>query len=84
MFFLSHTVRVLSLAGSHSPPQLTRMPFNTVLISGPAVRAAQVLIWSYSSVFLPPVSTVISTSAFSSVGALNGFLYVPETQRLPS
>jgi len=30
-------VRVLSLAGSHSPPHLPRMPSNTVLISGPAV-----------------------------------------------
>ena len=31
---------VLSLAGSHSPPCVPRMPSNTVLISGPAVRAA--------------------------------------------
>ena len=30
-------VRVLSLAGSHSPPYLPRMSSNTVLISGPAV-----------------------------------------------
>ena len=43
-------VRVLSLAGSHSPPHLHRMPSNTVLVSGPldpAVGAAQTLIWSY-------------------------------------
>ena len=73
-------VRVLSLAGSHSPPQLTRMPSNTVLISGPAVRAAQILIWSYSFVFLPPMSTAIRTSVFSFVGALNGLLYIPQTQ----
>ena len=43
---------------NHSPPHLPRMPSNTVLISGPAVGAAQILIWSCSSVFLPPMSTV--------------------------
>ena len=44
--------------GSHSPPHLPRMPSNTVLISRPAMGAAQILIWSYSCVFLPPMSTV--------------------------
>ena len=77
-------VSVLSLAGSHSPPRLPRVPSNTVLISGPAVRAAQILIWSYSCMFLPPVSTAIRTSAFSFVGALNDLLYIPQTQSLPS
>ena len=43
-------VRVLSLAGNHSPPHLPRMPSNRVLISVPAVGAAQILIWSYSCV----------------------------------
>ena len=61
-------VRILSLAGSHSPPHLPRMPSNTVLISGPAVGAAQILIWSYSCMFLPPMSTAIRASAFSFVG----------------
>ena len=60
------------------------MPSNTVLISGPAVGAAQILTWSYSCVFLPPMSTAIRTSAFAFVGALNGLLYIPETQSLPS
>ena len=60
------------------------MPSNTVLISGPAVRAAQILIFSYSSAFLPLMSTAIRTSAFSSVGALNDLLYIPQTQSLPS
>ena len=41
-------VRVLSSAGNHSPPYLPRMPSNTVLISGPAVGATHILIWSYS------------------------------------
>ena len=77
-------VRVLPLAGSHSPPHLPRMPSNTVLVSGPAVGAAQILVWSYSCVFLPPMSTAIRTSAFSFVGALNGLLYIPKTQSLPS
>ena len=39
-------VCVLSLAGSHSPPHLPRMPSNTVLVSGLAVGAAQILICS--------------------------------------
>ena len=44
-YFSSVTaVRVLSLAGSHSPPHLPRMPSNSVLISGPALGAAQILI----------------------------------------
>ena len=58
------SVRVLSLAGSHGPPHLPRMPSNTVLIFGPAVGAAQILIWSYSCVFLPPMSTAIRTIEF--------------------
>ena len=68
-------VRVLSLAGSHSPPHLCRMPSNTALISGPAVGAAQILIWSNSYVFLPPISTVIRTSVFSFVGAFTDLFH---------
>ena len=49
-------------AGSHSPSHLPRMSSNTVLISGPAMGAAQIRIWSYSYVFLPPMSTAITTS----------------------
>ena len=67
MFFLSHCCQSLSLTGSHSPPHLPRMPSNTVLISGPAVGAAQTLIWSYPYVFLSPVSTAIRISMFSFV-----------------
>ena len=70
-------VRVLSLTGSHSPPHLSRMPSNTVLISGPAGGAAQILLWSYSCVFLPPMSTAIRTSVLSFVRALNVLLYIP-------
>ena len=77
-------VRVLSLSGSHSPTYLPRMPSNTVLISGPAVGAAQILIWSYSCVFLPPMSTALRASAFYFVGALNGLLYILSTQDLLS
>ena len=43
-------VRILSLTGSHSQPHLPRMTSNKVLISGPAVGAAQILIWSYACV----------------------------------
>ena len=35
-----------------------------MLISRPAVGAAQILIWSYSCVFLPPTSTAIRTNRF--------------------
>ena len=66
-------VRVLSLAGSHSPPHLPRMSSNTVLISELAVGEAQILIWSYSSVFLPPMSTAIRTRVCSFMETLNEF-----------
>ena len=77
VFLKSLLSGILSLAWSHSPPHLPRMPSNTVLVSEPTVRAAQILIWSYSCVFLPPMSTAIRTSAFSFVGALNDLLYIP-------
>ena len=77
-------VRVLSCAGNHSPPYLPRMPSSTVLISGPALGAVKILIWSYSCVFLPPLSTAVRTGAFSFVGALNGLLYIPWIQSLLS
>jgi len=70
-------VRVLSLTASHSPPYLPRIPSNTPLTSVRAVSAGQILIWSYASVFLPPMSTAIRTSVFSFVGALNDLLYIP-------
>ena len=75
MFFLSHCCQ------SPFPPWEStlppRMSSNTVLISEPAVGAAQVLIWSYSCVFLPSMSTAIRTSAFSFVGDLNVLVYIP-------
>ena len=77
-------VRVLPLAGSHCPPHLPRMPSNAVLISGSAMGAAQIPILSYSSVFLPLMSTAIRTGVFSFVGALNDLLCIPQTQSLPS
>ena len=68
-------VGALPLAGL-SPPHLPRTPSSTVLVSGPAVGAAQTLIWPYACVFLPPMSTAIRTSVFYFVGALNIFLYI--------
>ena len=64
-------VSIFSLAGSHSPPHLPRMPSNTALVSGPAVGTTRTLIWSYTCVFLPPISTDIRSSAFSFRGALS-------------
>ena len=49
---------------------------NTGLITGPAVGAAQILVWSYACVFLPPMSTAIRASAFSFMGILNVILYI--------
>ena len=43
---------------------LPRMLSNAVLISGHAVGTAQILIWSYSCVFLPPMSTAIKLVHF--------------------
>ena len=40
------------------------MPSNTVLVSGLTVGEAQILIWSYSCMFLPPMSAAIRTSVF--------------------
>ena len=77
-------VRVLSLTGSHSPPHLPRMPSNTVLITGPAVRVVQILICSCSSsVFLPPVSTT-SELVCVLLWELSMCSYIPQTQSLLS
>ena len=51
-------------------------PSTLCLVSAPAMGASQILIWPYSCVFLPPMSTAIRASAFSFVGALNGLLYI--------
>ena len=48
-------IRVLSLARSHSPPHLPRMPSNVVPISGPVVGAAQILTM-YSCLQCPQLS----------------------------
>ena len=77
MFFLSHCFQSPFPHWESQSPHLPRMPSNTVLISGPAVGAAQILIWSYSCVFLPPMSTAIRASVFSFVRALNVHLYIP-------
>ena len=51
----------------------------TLLISRPAVEAAQIIIWSYSFLFLPPMYTALRASVFSFVGALSALLYIPQT-----
>ena len=55
----------------------------TLLISGPAVVAAQILIWSYFCVFLPPMSTAIRTSVFS-FGELSMTFYIFHRHRVLS
>ena len=75
VFFWVTAVRVLSLSGSHSLPHLPRMPSHCANL-GPAVETAHILIWSYSCMFLPLMSTAIRTSGFSFVGALNDLLYI--------
>ena len=84
MFSCVTAIRFLSLAGSHSTPHLPKMPSNSMLISGLAVGAAQILIWSYSCVFLPPISTAIRIIEFSFVGDISILLCIPWTQSLPS
>ena len=77
MFFLSHCCQSPFPrweSQSISPPEDAP---NTVLISGPAVGAAQILTWSYSYVFLPPMSKAIRTSVLSLVGGLSDLLYIP-------
>ena len=64
MFFLSHCCQSPFLAGSLSPSHLPRMPSNTVLISGPIMGAAQILIWSYSSGFLLQCSQLSERESF--------------------
>ena len=75
MFFLSHCCKSPFPCWESQSTSPTWMPSNTVLIFGPAVGATQILIWSYSCVFLPPMSTAISASQFYFVGAINGLLY---------
>ena len=60
---------------------LTSLGCLPVLISGPAMGAAQILIW-FHSLFLPPMSTAIRASVISFVGALDGLLYIPSSQSL--
>ena len=74
MFFLNHCYQ--SPFPRWESPHLPRMLSNLV-VSGPVVGAAHILIWSYSCVFFPPVSTATRTSAFSFVGALNALLCIP-------
>ena len=76
MFFWSQCCQAPFPRCESHPPHLSRMPSNTVLISGSRMGAAQILIWSYPSVFLPPMSTAIRTSALSFVGALSDLLYI--------
>ena len=57
---------------------------HSVLISGPAVGAAQNPVSSYSSAFLPPMSAISELVCFLFWGALNDLLYIPQTQSLLS
>ena len=70
-------VSVLSHAGNHSPPYLPKMPSNTVLIPGPVLGAACILIWS-----LPPMSTGIRTSAFFFLWELSISFYIFHRHRV--
>ena len=63
-------IRVLSPAGNHSPPHLPRMPSKTVLISERDLEAAQILIRSFSYIFLSPIFTAIRTRMLSFVGGI--------------
>ena len=63
MFFLSHCYQSPFPCLESEPPHLPRMPSKTVLISGPAVEANQILIWPYSCVSClqcPQLSELVS------------------------
>ena len=77
MFFLSHGCQSPSPRWESKSPSPPRMPSDTVLISGPAVGAAQILIWFYSCVFLPPMFTAAGASAFSFVETVIVLLCIP-------
>ena len=75
-------VRILFLTGSHRPPHLPRM-LSTVLISGPAVGAANILSWSYSYVFClqgPQLSELVHFLLWE----LSMTFYIFHSQSLPS
>ena len=87
MYRISQKIRIINVFLDHccqgpfphwesQSTYLPRMPSNTVLIPGSVVGVAQILIWSYSCVFLPPMSTSIRVGAFSFVGALS-LSYLP-------
>ena len=69
-FSLVTAIRVLSPAGNQSPPHLPRMPSKTVLISERDLEAAQILIRSFSYIFLSPIFTAIRTRMLSFVGGI--------------
>ena len=79
MFFLSHFP--FPRWKSH-PPHLSRMPSKTVLISGPDLGDAQILIWYYSYMFLPPMFTAVRTRAFSFVGDQSMSFYIFHRHRV--
>ena len=83
MFFLSHCSQILFLAGSHSPAHFPRMPSNSVVTSGPAVGAAQILTWSCSCVFLPP-SPQLSELVRFLLWELSVTFYIFQRHSLPS
>ena len=58
------------------------MPSKTVLISGPDLEVAQILIWYYSYMFLPPMFTAVRTRAFSSVGDQSMSFYIFHRHRV--
>ena len=64
MFFLSYCCQSPFPCWNHSSPNLPRMPSNTVLISGPAPGAAQILICAYSCVLVSNVHRYQSWSIF--------------------
>ena len=82
MFSWISAVSILSLAVSHSPPHLLRMPSNTGLVSGPAVGVAQTLIGPVGpiGVFLPPMSTAARATVFFCGNSHCPFIYSIDTE----
>ena len=81
MFFLSHYCQSLFQcweSRSTLPPWYVLQHYADLQT---CCGVAQILIWSYSCVFLPPGSTAIRASVFSFVGALSDFfIYSIDTE----
>ena len=80
MFFLSHCCQSFLVLGITVHLYLPRMPSNTVLISGPAEGAAQILIWSLLCVLASSEHSYQSECIFFCGSSQWPFIYSIDTE----